>query len=53
MNNIGIIAAMDEEMIAIKNLMSNINESTYFERVFSKTKLKPNGFIPIYALPQL
>ena len=34
MEYIGIIAAMDEEMMAIKNLMNNINENTYFGRVF-------------------
>ncbi len=34
MNNIGIIAAMDEEMNAIKDLMTNIKEITYYNKTF-------------------
>ena len=34
MEHIGIVAAMDEEMNAIKELMVNVNEHTYYGRTF-------------------
>lgn len=49
MDKIGIIAAMDEEMIAIKNLMSNITESTYFGRVFYLGEIESKNVILVKA----
>ena len=49
MEYIGIIAAMDEEMMAIKNLMSNINESTYFGRVFYLGEIESKKVILVKA----
>lgn len=49
MEYIGIIAAMDEEMIAIKKLMNNINESTYFGRIFYLGEIESKKVILVKA----
>ena len=49
MEYIGIIAAMDEEMMAIKNLMNNINENTYFGRVFYLGEIESKKVILVKA----
>ena len=46
MKHIGIIAAMDEEMMAIKNLKSSIDESTYSGRTFFFGEIEGNNFFP-------
>ena len=49
MNQIGIIAAMDEEMVAIKNLMKNINESICLGRVFYSGEIESKKIILVKA----
>lgn len=49
MRQIGIIAAMDEEMMAIKNLMNDIEESSYFGRVFYLGEIESKKVILVKA----